>query len=115
MSLFKFMQKRVDEQIEEAIERGDFKNLPGAGRPLDLEEDQHIAPELRMAVRMLQRAGIPPEEVMMARSMAGLREKLLADPNLTDDERLQIKRKIALMDVELQMKIERFRKSYGGY
>jgi hypothetical protein len=115
MSVFKFLYKRVEEQIQEAMEKGEFDNLPGKGKPLNLEEDQHIAPELRMAYRMLKNANIPPEEVMLAKGVQGLREQLLADPDMSPREKLEIRRKIALMDVELQMKIERFRKQYGGY
>jgi len=66
-------QKRVEDLINEAIANGEFDNLKGKGKPLDLEEDQHIPPELRMAYRMLKRAGIPPEEVMLARNANGLR------------------------------------------
>jgi hypothetical protein len=29
-------QKNVDEKIKEAIARGEFDNLPGKGKPLDL-------------------------------------------------------------------------------
>ena len=115
MSIFKFMQKRVEEQIVDAMERGEFDNLPGKGKPLVLDEDQHVALELRMAYRMLKNANIPPEEVMLARGVNGLREQLLADPDLTPMQKIEIRRKIALMDLELQMKIERFRKQYGGY
>jgi len=30
-------QTNVDEQIREAIARGEFDNLPGKGKPLDLD------------------------------------------------------------------------------
>jgi hypothetical protein len=30
------LQKNVDEKIEEAIARGEFDNIPGKGKPLDL-------------------------------------------------------------------------------
>ena len=114
MSFWKFLDKRVDDQIQEAMSRGEFDNLPGKGQPLNLEEDAHVAPELRMAYRMLKRAGIPPEEVLLAKGVAGLREKIL-DPSLTDEERTQIRRKIALMDVEYSLRVERFRKQFSGY
>ena len=114
MSIFKFMQRRVEEQIQESMDRGEFDNLPGKGKPLNLEEDQHVAPELRMAYRILKNANIPPEEVLLARGVNSLREQLLNDPDMPPEKKIEIRRKIALMDLELQMKIEQFRKSYCG-
>ncbi len=41
----------IDRQIREAMERGAFDNLPGAGRPLDLDtsEDWWIKAKIRAA------------------------------------------------------------------
>ncbi len=44
-------------RIREALERGEFDNLPGAGAPLNLEADAHVPPELRMAHTLLKNAG----------------------------------------------------------
>ena len=37
----------AERKIEEAIEQGLFENLPGMGRPLDVEDISHLPPELR--------------------------------------------------------------------
>jgi hypothetical protein len=48
----------AERKIEEALARGEFDNLPGAGRPLDLDDvDPLIPEELRMAFRILKNAG----------------------------------------------------------
>ena len=48
--------------ILEAQSRGEFDDLPGAGRPLDLEDDALVPEELRGAYRVLRNAGyVPPE------------------------------------------------------
>ena len=53
-----------EEKISEAVARGELDALPGAGRPLDLDdEDPLLAPELRMAHRILRNAGYTPEEI----------------------------------------------------
>jgi hypothetical protein len=39
----------AEKKIAEAAERGDLDGLPGAGRPLDLEEDPLVPEEMRMA------------------------------------------------------------------
>ncbi len=43
----------VEEQIQEAIERGDFENLPGKGKPLDIE-DNPFARDMQMAYKLLK-------------------------------------------------------------
>jgi hypothetical protein len=53
-------------KIAEAAARGEFDNLPGAGRPLDLAEDPLVPEEQRMANRILRNAGFKPPEVEAA-------------------------------------------------
>ena len=53
----------AERKIAEAVSRGEFDDLPGAGRPLDLEDDALIPEELRMAYRILKNAGFTPKEV----------------------------------------------------
>ncbi len=47
----------VERQIVEAQERGEFDDLPGKGRPLDLAENPFAAPEWRVAYKILQDNG----------------------------------------------------------
>jgi hypothetical protein len=52
----------VENRISEAIARGEFDNLPGAGRPLDLDDDPLVPEEERVAFRIMKNAGfVPPE------------------------------------------------------
>ena len=52
----------VEQRIREAQEKGEFDDLPGAGAPLDLEDDALVPEELRAAYRLLKNAGfLPPE------------------------------------------------------
>lgn len=53
----------AERRIAEAVARGEFDGLPGAGKPLDLEEDPLVPEELRMANRILRNAGFLPSEV----------------------------------------------------
>lgn len=50
----------AEERIQEAIRRGDFDNLPGTGKPLELDDDLLVPPELRVANRVLKNAGLVP-------------------------------------------------------
>lgn len=46
-----------DEQIRKAIEEGQFDNLPGKGKPLNLDENPFEDPEWRMANKVLLDGG----------------------------------------------------------
>ena len=57
----------VERRIQAAIAHGEFDNLPGAGRPLDLDDDRLVPEELRVAYRLLKNAGyVPPELAQIA-------------------------------------------------
>lgn len=60
MNIFAVIAER---RIKEARDRGDFDNLPGFGKPLELEDDSHVPEELRMAYKLLRNAGYVPPEV----------------------------------------------------
>jgi hypothetical protein len=53
----------AERRVAEAVLRGELDDLPGAGRPLDLEDDALVPEELRAANRILKNAGIAPPEV----------------------------------------------------
>ena len=48
---------RIEEHIRKAIEEGKFKDLPGAGKPLALDQNPYEDPEWRTAYRMLKEGG----------------------------------------------------------
>lgn len=52
----------VERRLEEAAANGELSGLPGEGRPLDLDDDALVPPELRVACRIVRNAGfLPPE------------------------------------------------------
>jgi len=53
----------AEQRIAEAVSRGELDDLPGAGRPLDLDDDTLVPEELRVAHRILKNAGVAPPEV----------------------------------------------------
>jgi hypothetical protein len=62
----------VEQRIVEAARRGDFDDLPGAGQPLELDDDRLIPEELRIAYRILRNAGYVPPEVQILKDVAEL-------------------------------------------
>jgi hypothetical protein len=63
----------AEQKISEAIARGELSNLPGEGRPLDLQDDALVPEDLRMACRILKNAGFVPPEVEMVREIGDLK------------------------------------------
>ena len=53
----------AEQRIVEAIAKGELDELPGAGRPLELDDDTLVPEELRVAHRILKNAGVAPPEV----------------------------------------------------
>lgn len=54
-------ESAVDKQIREAMERGEFDNLPGAGKPLDLDENPFAPEDWRLAFKILKDNNVAPE------------------------------------------------------
>ena len=56
----KRLESLTEKNIREAIEKGEFDNLPGKGQPLDLSENPFEDPDLRTVHRLLRNAGFAP-------------------------------------------------------
>ena len=80
----------AERKIREAIERGEFANLPGAGKPLRLEDDSMIPEDLRVAYKILKNAGCIPPELELRREIITLRD-LLRSIEDDDDKRERIR------------------------
>ena len=50
----------TEKRLREAIENGEFDDLPGKGEPIDLQENPFEDPELRTVHRLLRNAGFAP-------------------------------------------------------
>jgi DnaJ homolog subfamily C member 28 len=59
----------IDQQIRQAEAEGQFRNLAGAGRPLDLDDDKDVPEELRVGFRMLKNAGYAPPWIELQKSI----------------------------------------------
>ena len=63
------MPINVNKQIEEAMERGEFANLPGKGKPLKLETNPFLTPQARMTNRLLKENGFSPRWVELGKEI----------------------------------------------
>ena len=46
--------RSVDEEIRRAMQEGEFDNLPGKGKPLDLDDNPYVDPAWQMALHVLK-------------------------------------------------------------
>lgn len=51
------MSNWLDEAIQKAMEEGQFDNLPGTGKPLNLRQNAYEDPTWRLAYRVLKQSG----------------------------------------------------------
>ncbi|TAK00010.1 DUF1992 domain-containing protein, partial [bacterium] len=58
-----FFHRIVEEKIVEAQRSGAFDNLPGKGKPLELEDLSWMPEDLRVAYHVLKNAHVLPPEV----------------------------------------------------
>jgi len=77
------VDKIAERRIVDAMEHGEFDNLPGAGRPLDLNDVAGVPESLRMAYRVLKNAGVLPPEIDLRREIAAVHDAISA---MTDGE-----------------------------
>ncbi|MEZ4669532.1 MAG: DUF1992 domain-containing protein [Anaerolineae bacterium] len=59
----------VDRAIREAMEGGEFKDLPGEGKPLDLKDDPNTPADLQIAYKIMRDNGIAPDWVAQGREL----------------------------------------------
>jgi hypothetical protein len=86
------LDRLVDEMIRDAMARGEFDNLPGAGKPQSLDSYFAAPEDLRMAWSVLKNAGYLPEEVQLMKEIAALKERLALA--LRDADRAKLKKEL---------------------
>jgi hypothetical protein len=68
--------KIVEERIRKAQRKGEFDNLEGSGKPLNLLDDQAVAEELRLAYKILKNADCLPPEIELKKEIQQTEELL---------------------------------------
>ena len=100
--------KAIEEIIKKAQERGEFDNLPGSGKPIDLSEYFETPEDIRVAQSVLKNAGMAPREVDLLKEIARLRELLI---RVVDEKKKQdIQKQIQEKQIEFSLMLERQKK-----
>jgi hypothetical protein len=99
------MPKAVDLIIQQAMERGEFDNLPGKGKPIDLTAYFDMPEEVRIAYALLKNADMLPEEAELLKDIARLKAEL--DSCTDDGKRKKLQKAIEHSRMKLNLMMER--------
>ncbi|WP_235918894.1 DnaJ family domain-containing protein [Heliomicrobium undosum] len=95
----------AEQRIREAIDKGELDDLPGKGKPVDLDEMAMVPPEMRAMIRYMKNAGIVPEEVQLLKEIEALYARL--DGAKDDAEKEKLKKKMNDLKLQLHVLLER--------
>jgi len=91
----------VEEKVRRALLEGAFDNLPGAGKPLKLQDDSEVPPDLRLAYKLLKDAHCLPPELELRKEILQMKDLLR---NIDDEaERTRRVREINLLITKLNL------------
>jgi len=98
----------AENKIREAIRAGEFDNLPGAGKPIDLDGYFKLPEHLRVAFSILKNANCVPAEVELLNDIATLERRLL---EAADEHTPALRRALADRRTQLAVVLERARRT----
>jgi hypothetical protein len=91
----------AERKIQEAIRNGELDNLPGKGKPLNLDDDSHIPEELRLAYKILKNADCLPPELELKKEIVQLRDLLQGMEDV--EERYRLSKRLNFQIMKLNM------------
>ena len=94
-------ERIVEQRIKEAMEKGEFDNLPGKGQPIPLEDDSHVPEDLRLAYKVLKNADCLPPELLEKKEILQMEDMLAAVPD--EKERYKLIKKINFKIMKLNV------------
>ena len=123
--VFAVFGRIAEERILEAQRRGEFDNLPGHGKPLQLDDDSHVPEDLRLAYKVLKNADCLPPELELKKEILTTEQML---GRITDEGekykqlkrlnflvmKLNVMRKVPVSWEENQRYIDRIVEKLGG-
>ncbi|PEA54851.1 DUF1992 domain-containing protein [Bacillus pseudomycoides] len=95
----------AEERIRQAMKDGEFEDLPGKGKPLELEDLSMIPEELRMSYKILKNAGMIPEEMQLKKEMLKIEDLIACCHDET--ERKQLQEELTAKSLRFQQLIEK--------
>src|ERR1700758_4377018 len=102
------MRLAIEELIQKWLAENPNERLPGAGKPLNLDEYFSWPEDLRLGYSLLKNSGHVPEEVQQLGEIARLEEelRLCSDADL----KMRLERKLRERQVQLSLRLEQTRR-----
>ena len=88
------MPYNVSKQIQEAMERGDFKDPPGKGKPQQRDDNPYVPPAVRTVNQMLKDNGFAPRWIEVDKEIRAETEKTEKLIEISKDDGRVWKRKL---------------------
>ena len=95
------LESIAERKIAEALANGELDDLPGTGRPLDLDDDPLVPEDLRLAYRILKNAGFVPAEVQELNEIRQL-EELVVRGESDAEAHSRAVRRLALLKTRIE-------------
>lgn len=108
------LDQLAEKHILAALRQGELDNLPGAGHPLQLDDDSHVPSELRAGYRILKNSGFLPPELEMRREAIEL-DELMRTVDPTEDRYHQQAKRLSLLEMKLKQAGVNTDFLHGGY
>jgi DNA-binding transcriptional regulator GbsR (MarR family) len=102
------IEKFIDERIKQAMDAGEFDNLAGKGKPIDLRAYFETPEDLRLAYSILKSNNFVPEEVEILREIDGLKKRFEACED--EEQRSRLKKEIKDKTDTLNMLLDKRRR-----
>jgi hypothetical protein len=94
----------IEDLIDEWVARSAQENLPGKGKPLDLDEYFRWPEEKRMGYSILRNAECVPLEVELLRKIESLKQSI--DQCTDPEKRPRLQDQVQTAQVEFNMRLE---------
>ena len=99
------IEKFVEDQISKAIQAGEFDNLSGKGKPIDLRAYFETPEALRAAYSILKSKNFAPQEVEVLKEIDALKKRL---ESCSDEEQKdRLRKEIAEKTLAFNLLIEK--------
>ena len=102
------MSYSVEELIREWLAENECEDLPGKGKPLDLDEYFSWPEDLRLGFSILKNSGYIPEEVEQLREIRRLEDELRTCTGIK--LRTHLERRLREGQVKLSLRLEQSRR-----
>ena len=102
------LDEEIADQLKQAVESGELNAAKSYGKPFDLDSGWEETPEtLRMSMKILKNAGVPPPEIEMFHERARLKALISSTEG---DKKQLLQLKLNELEQHLALRLEALRR-----